>query len=78
MCQNRIRAGFLHLRTTLKLTVLSLNNKKAIFFAAAVVMVVLTLLEPGGGAHCAPPVVFDYNRAITCTSMLKKLDFSQL
>ena len=70
MCQNRIRAGFLHLRTTLKLTVLSLNNKKAIFFAAAGVMVVLTLLEPGG--------VFDYNRAITCTSMLKKLDFSQL
>ena len=77
MCQNRIRAGFLHLRTTLKLTVLSLNNKKAIFFAAAGVMVVLTLLQPGG-ADCAPPVVFDYNRAITCTSMLKKLDFSQL
>ena len=70
MCQNRIRAGFLHLRTTLKLTVLSLSiYKKAIFFAAAGVMVVLTLLEP---------VVFDYNRAITCTSMLKKLDFSQL
>ena len=55
MCQNRIRAGFLHLRTTLKLTVLSLNNKKAIFFAAAGVMVVLTLLEPGGG-HIVPPL----------------------
>ena len=40
----------------------------------------LTPLGPGGwGAHCSPTFhVFAYNRANTRTSVLKKLDFSQL